>query len=162
MFKRLVLCCAMVVGLATPSFAGDLVVEDVWARASAGMARAGAAFMTIKNSGEADKLIAAKADVSKKVELHTHIHENGIMKMRQVDHIMAAKGMTMLEPGSYHVMFMGLNAPLEEGKSFPLTLVFEKAGEINVTVDIKSPGAMGKMKKMNHGQGQGHGKMKME
>lgn len=158
MLKRFVLSCAMVVGLSTPSLAGDLVVEDVWARASAGMARAGAAFMTIKNTGEPDKLIAAKANVSKKVELHTHLHENGVMKMRQVDHVAAHKGMTMLKPGGDHVMFMNLNAPFEEGKTFPLTLVFEKAGEIDVDVHIKSVGAMGNANSHGHG----HGKMKME
>lgn len=150
MMKRFALAAAVLMGLSTPSFAGDITVEDVWARASAGMARAGAAFMTIKGSDAADKLVAAKADVSKRVELHNHIHENGMMKMRQVHEIaVPANGMAMLKPGSYHVMFMGLNAPFKEGDTFPLTLVFEKAGEVKVDVSVKKAGAMG-MGEMKH------------
>lgn len=142
-------------GMTSPVFATDLTIEDIWARASAGkMARAGAAFLTIKNTGETDKLIAAKADVSKTVELHTHIEQDGIYRMRQVDYIEAAKGMTMLKPGGYHVMFMRLHKPFEEGQTFPLTLVFEKAGEVSVNVTVKKAGAMG------HGKGHGHGHMK--
>jgi len=148
--KRFALAAAILMGLSTPSFAGDISVEGVWARASAGMARAGAAFMTIKNTGDADKLVAAKANVSKRAELHTHLHENGMMKMRQVKSVaVPAKGMAMLKPGGDHVMFMGLSAPFIEGESFPLTLVFEKAGEVNVNVMIKKAGAMG-MGKMKH------------
>ncbi|MDV7341681.1 copper chaperone PCu(A)C [Terasakiella sp. A23] len=149
MFKRIALIGAMLLALSTPSFAGDISVEGVWARASAGMARAGAAFMTIKNTGEADKLIGAKADVSKRVEIHTHLHQDGVMKMRKVESVAAAKGMTMLKPGGDHVMFMGLNEPFKEGASFPLTLVFEKAGEIKVDVKIMKAGAMG-MGEMKH------------
>lgn len=160
MFKRFAISCAMVLAMSTQSFAGDITVEGVWARASAGMARAGAAFMTIKNTGEADKLIAAKADVSKRVELHTHLHQDGVMKMRQIESVAVGKGMTMLKPGGDHVMFMGLEAPLKEGESFPLTLVFEKAGEINVDVQIKSVGAMGTMQHDMHKMGHDKGKMK--
>ncbi len=143
MMKHFALAAAIVLGLSTPSLAGDISVENVWARASAGMARAGAAFLTIKNTGEADKLVSAKANISKKVELHTHIHDNGVMKMRQVESVAVNNGMTMLQPGGDHIMFMGLNEGLKEGTSFPLTLVFEKAGEINVEVMVKAAGAMG-------------------
>ncbi len=152
MMKRFALAAALVLGLSTPSWAGDITVENVWARASAGMARAGAAFMTIKNTGDADKLVSARANVSKATELHTHIHDNGVMKMRQVPEIAVAKGMTMLQPGGLHVMFMGLNEPLKEGTKFPLTLVFEKAGEMTVDVMVKKAGEMG--------MGMQHGKMK--
>jgi copper(I)-binding protein len=143
MMKRFALAVAIIMGLSTPSLAGDISIEDVWARASAGKARAGAAFLTIKNTGEADKLVSAKANISKKVELHTHIHDNGVMKMRQVESVAVNNGTTMLKPGGDHIMFMGLNEGLKEGSSFPLTLVFEKAGEINVNVTVKAAGAMG-------------------
>ena len=152
MLKHFALAAAVLGGLVMPAFAGDITVENAWARASAGPARAGAAFMTIKNTGDADTLVSAKADISKKVELHTHIHDNGVMKMRQVENIAVGTGMTMLQPGGYHVMFMGLNEPLKEGTSFPLTLVFDKAGEISVDVMVKAAGAMG----------QGKMKMKMK
>jgi len=148
MMKHFALAAAIVVGLSTPSLAGDISVEDVWARASAGKARAGAAFLTIKNSGDADKLVSAKANISKKTELHTHIHDNGVMKMRQVEHVAVNNGMTMLKPGGDHIMFMGLNEGLKEGTTFPLTLVFEKAGEIAVDVKVLKAGSMG----MSHGK----------
>ncbi len=150
MMKRFALAAAVLMAFSTPSFAGDITVKDVWARASAGMARAGAAFMTIHNSGEADKLVSAKANVSKRAELHTHLKEDGMMKMRQVKEVVVpANGMAMLKPGGHHVMFMGLNAPFKEGEMFPLTLVFEKAGEVNVKVMVKKAGAMG-MGDMKH------------
>jgi periplasmic copper chaperone A len=144
--KKFALAAVLFLGLSTPSFAGDITVDAVWARASAGMARAGAAFMTIKNTGPADRLIAAKSDVSKTAELHTHINDNGTMKMREIEGglVIPEKETVMLQPGGNHVMFMGLAAPFEEGTTFPLTLIFEKAGEIKVDVTIQGVGAMGK------------------
>lgn len=124
--------------------AGDLTIETPFARATAGPAKNGAAFLTVKNAGaEADRLIAAKAPVADRVELHTHLHENGVMKMRQVEAVeVPAGGEAALQPGGDHVMLMGLKAPLKEGESFPLTLVFEKAGEVTVDVMIGGVGAM--------------------
>jgi len=130
------------------AFAGDVTVSKPWARASAGMAKAGAAFMSITNAtGMDDTLIAAKADVSKKVELHTHIMDGGVMKMREVEGGIPVKsGATQeLKPGSYHVMFMGLTAPLKEGATFPVTLVFKHAGEKTINVTVMGAGSMGGM-----------------
>ncbi|NQW12439.1 MAG: copper chaperone PCu(A)C [Alphaproteobacteria bacterium] len=120
-------------------------VTAAFARASAGPAKTGAAYLTIHNAGSgADRLVAAKADVAKRVELHTHRHEGGVMKMRPIAAVdIPAGGKASLKPGGDHVMFMGLTAPLTEGESFTLTLVFERAGEITVTVEIGSVGAMG-------------------
>lgn len=113
-------------------------IEKAWARASIGNAPAGAAFLTVKSGGAADRLIGAKGDVAKKIELHTHIHDGGVMMMRQVEAIeVPAGGVAMLKPGGNHVMLIGLKAPLMEGESFPLTLMFEKAGEIKVVVEIR-------------------------
>lgn len=125
---------------------GDLTVTAPWARASAGMARAGAAFMTIENAGAGDRLIAASADVSARVELHTHtLSADGVMRMREVEGGIEidANGQTHLEPGGLHVMFMGLEAPFEEGMRFPLTLTFEQAGDLAVEVEVRSPTAAG-------------------
>lgn len=142
------------------ALAGDIDIHNPWARASAGMAKAGAAFMEIKNdAGAADRLVGASADVSEVAELHTHIREGDVMKMRRVDAIdVPANGMADLKPGGLHVMFMGLTAPLKEGDSFPLTLTFENAGDITVEVVVKKAGAMGAM----HGQENGHGHMKRQ
>ncbi|WNK01408.1 copper chaperone PCu(A)C [Thalassospiraceae bacterium LMO-JJ14] len=127
------------------ALAGDIQITQPWARASAGMAKAGAAFLAVQNTGATDdRLVAARADVSKKVELHTHIKEGDLMKMRQVMAIDVPAGKTVaLQPGGLHVMFMGLKAPLKTGAHFPLTLVFEKAGEI--TVDVEVQGVSSKM-----------------
>jgi copper(I)-binding protein len=142
---------ALIAGFAGAAVAADyktgsITVSNPWARASMGMARAGAAFMTLKNDGSVDDtLVSAAANVAKKVELHTHIMANGIMKMRRVEGgiPVPAGSMTMLKPGGYHVMFMGLKAPFREGGSFPLTLTFARAGKVKVTVEIKSGAAMG-------------------
>ncbi|OSM01683.1 copper chaperone PCu(A)C [Magnetofaba australis] len=130
-------------------------VSAAWARASAKMARAGAAFMRIDNTGASDdKLISAAADVSDKVELHTHTMENGMMRMYEVPSIPVPAGTgAMLQPGGFHVMFIGLHAPLSEGQSFPLTLNFEKTGKQTVMVHVKAPGAMGH----SHGHMSHHG-----
>ncbi len=123
---------------------GDLTITAPWARASAGMARAGAAFMTIENVGPDDRLVAASADVSARIELHTHIMSaDGVMQMREVEGgiEISANGETRLEPGGLHVMFMGLEAPFVEGTRFPLTLTFEQAGEVTVEVEVLSPTA---------------------
>ncbi|WP_299398104.1 copper chaperone PCu(A)C [Pelagibius sp.] len=132
---------------------GSLMIDHPWARATPGQARNGAAYMTIHNGGAAgDRLVSASAEVSQRVELHNHINKDGVMQMREVEAIeVPASGMTELKPGSFHVMFMGLSAPLKEGDSFPLTLTFEQAGDLTVTVNVESVGSMGGMEKMDHG-----------
>jgi copper(I)-binding protein len=77
------------------------------------------------------------------VELHTHIEENGMKAMRKVDFIdVPASGSVELKPGSFHVMFIKLKDQLKEGQQVTVTLVFEKAGEVAVTLPVKGPGAM--------------------
>ena len=141
---------ATVAGLALSIATGAQALElkDAWARASAGMARAGAAFMAIDNTGgEADRVIAASSPVSPITELHTHIKEGEVMRMRQVPDIaVPANDTVMLQPGGLHVMFMKLPEPLQEGQTFPVTLTFEKAGDMTVEVTVQGAGAMGAMK----------------
>lgn len=125
--------------LATPLFADDITVTDAYARASRPGAPTGAMFMTIHNAGEAaDRLIGAASPAAQMVELHTHIEEAGVMKMRPVEDGMEipAGGMHALERGGDHVMLMGLTQSFEDGATVPLTLVFEKAGEITLDVIV--------------------------
>jgi len=131
--------------LSPKTFAGDLTVSDTWARATPPKAKTAAAYLTLKNAGkEADRLVAVKSAIAKRTEIHRTTMENGVMKMGRVEGIdVPAGGMAMLKPGGHHVMFMGLNGPLKEGTSFPLTLVFAKGGETKVTVKVVKPGAMG-------------------
>ncbi len=117
-----------------------LLIGHPWARPSTGEVKVGAAYLTIANSGpNDDRLIGAKTDVSSVVELHAHIMNNDVMQMRKVDGGVAApSGATVkFEPGGLHVMLIGLKEKLIEGASFPMTLVFEKAGDIPVEVKIE-------------------------
>ena len=132
---------------------GDLMVDHPWARASIGKAKAGAAYLTIVNGGsQADRLIAAETPAAKRAELHTHVMKDGVMKMRQLEAVEVAPGEpTVFQPGGLHVMLMGLKAPLTEGESFPLTLTFEKAGTLEITVKIESAKSMEPAMKHKHG-----------
>jgi copper(I)-binding protein len=124
---------------------GALTIDHPWARASAGNAKNGAAYMTITNDGpEPDRLLSATTPAAAMAELHVHIMDSdGVMKMRPVEAIELAPGeATALAPGGLHLMLMGLSAPLIEDQSFPLTLVFEAAGRIEVSVTIASVATM--------------------
>ena len=118
---------------------GDLLIEHPWARASIGQVPNGAAYMTIMTEGrEVDRLLAVETVVARRAELHSHLMDGGIMRMRPVDAVEIAPGEpAMLQPGGLHVMLMGLKAPLVEGETFALTLVFERAGRVEVEVQIE-------------------------
>lgn len=120
---------------------GSLTIDQPWARAS--VTETGAAYMTITNNGTTpDELVSAAAPVAGKVELHTHIAEGDVMRMRPVGEIDIGAGQSaMLKPGGLHIMLMGLKTPLKEGETFPLTLTFKKAGEVTVDVPVQAAGA---------------------
>jgi copper(I)-binding protein len=122
-----------------------VVVEKPWARATPPAAQTGAIYFTLHNAGHSDdRLIAASTPAAKKAELHTHIMDGNIMKMRQVEAISVPAGKDVrLAPGGYHVMLMGLNGPLKQGSEIQLTLTFEKAGKVTVTTPVMAAGAMG-------------------
>lgn len=148
------------VALPLAAHAHDVQVRDAWARATAGQAANGGAFMKIENTSPHDeRLVSASADVSKTVELHTHVMEGAVMKMRRVESIAVPMyGSAELKPGGLHVMFVGLKAPLKEGDTFPLTLTFEHTGKITVPVTVLGVGAMSGAT-MDHGS-MSHGSMK--
>lgn len=123
---------------------GGLVIDGVWARATAASARAGAAYLTVINTGAvADRLVGAETDAAGRVDLHTHSVVDGIAMMRPVDGgIPLPPGDTVvLRPGGLHVMLMGLTGPLVQGEKFDLRLRFEHAPAVTVTVGIAAPGA---------------------
>jgi len=146
---------------AIPAFAQDIMVHDSYARAASPSAMAGAAFMQIMNHGDTDdRLIEARSDIARRVELHTHIEgENGVMQMRQVEGGFAipAGEAHMLARGGDHVMFMGLNQSLNHGDSVTVTLVFENAGEVEVQipVDLERQPEHGAMSHGAHGDDAG-------
>jgi periplasmic copper chaperone A len=139
-------------GMADSFAVGDLVVEAPWARES--VTRTGAAYMTLRNDGDQpDRLIGVSSDVAESAHLHSSATDDGVMKMRAVETVeVPAHGEAVLGPGGLHVMLIGLKAPLEEGKSFPLTLEFEKAGEVEVMATIEDIGHAG-----GGGREHGHG-----
>ncbi len=117
--------------------------EAGWSRA-AGAGRTGAGYLTLRNSGAADRLVSARAAIATTVELHTHIHDNGVMRMRPVEAIdVPANGTVTLEPGGLHLMLLELKQPLRQGETVPVTLVFERAGEVQVQLAVQSAGARG-------------------
>jgi hypothetical protein len=116
---------------------GDLVIDNPWARES--VTRTGAAYLTVRNGGDAaDRLVGVASEVADRAELHSSVVQDGVMRMRPVDAVeVPAGGEAVLEPGGLHVMLIGLKAPLEEGDSFALRLVFEDAGEVEVVTTIE-------------------------
>ncbi len=127
--------------LATSAWAQDAIsVDDAYARSSGKSAKAGAAFMMIQNAGETDdRLIGVESDAAARVELHTHkVDDSGVAKMVHVEEgfVIPAGEMHMLKRGGDHVMFMGLTAPFEQGATVPVTLIFEKAGEVEIEIPV--------------------------
>ncbi|WP_298853408.1 copper chaperone PCu(A)C [uncultured Ruegeria sp.] len=142
--KTTLLATLAAVTLAIPGFAeGTITVDDAYARSSGKTAKAGAAFMMIQNQGDTDdRLIGVTSEAAARVELHTHkVDDNGVAKMVHVEEGFAipAGETHMLKRGGDHVMFMGLTAPFEQDATVPVTLIFEKAGEveIEILVDLK-------------------------
>ena len=132
---------------------GALTIGDAWARASAGPAKAGAAYVTITNGGaETDRLIAVTTPMAKKAAVHAHMMDGGVMKMRPVEAVEVNPGeLTVFMPGGLHVMLMGLKAPLVKGETFSLTLAFERSGMVDVRVQVLGVGAT------RHSEHQGKG-----
>ena len=147
--RRTAICALLVLSWAGPVSAhdyklGSLEIATPWTRATPATAKSGGGFMTITNKGTtADRLIAARSPASLKVEVHEMKMDDGVMKMREL-----AGGVpiepgkrSMLAPGGNHLMLMGLKAPLKEGEKVPVTLTFEKAGKVDVALDVMGIGA---------------------
>ena len=130
--------------LSAPAFAADVTISSPWARASAPGAANGACYLEIANTGkEPDRLVSAASPAAAKVELHTHLMDNGVMKMRPVEGFEVAPGEpAVLRPGGNHIMLMGLKEQLKPGAKFPVTLTFAKAGAVTVEVPVLEAGAM--------------------
>ena len=126
--------------LGAPLFAEGIMIKDAYARSSTPSSPKGAAFMMLMNHTDSDdRLIAASSDVAGRVELHTHTEDaNGVMRMSEIEGgiEIAAGEMHAMKRGGDHVMFMGLNAPLEQGTEITVTLTFEKAGEVEVSIPV--------------------------
>ena len=147
-FCNILIVSALVTGPARAEEvrAGDLVITQAWSRATPGGAKVGGGYLTIENKGAtADRLIGGSADIAGKVQVHEMAMNNGVMTMRPVD-----KGLTIepgktvkLAPGGLHLMLLDLKSPLKQGDKVPLTLEFERAGKVSLSLEVQGIGAQG-------------------
>jgi copper(I)-binding protein len=124
--------------------AGDLVITQAWSRATPGGAKIAGGYLTIENKGSSpDRLMKGTADISGKIEVHEMAMNNGVMTMRELDKGLAIEpGKTVkLAPGGYHLMLMDLKGALKQGDKVPVTLEFEKAGKVALSLDVQGVGA---------------------
>jgi copper(I)-binding protein len=122
----------------------SLSIDHAFARATPPGAKSGGAFFVVENAGKTpDKLIRAASPVAGAVELHQMAMDGGIMTMRAMTAMdVPAAGKLELSPGGYHLMLLDLKQPLKVGDKVPLTLTFEKAGSVDITVVVEPMGAM--------------------
>ena len=120
-------------------------VMEVWARATPPGAVVGATYFVVHNQGQQpDSLIGVQSPIADKAEMHTSVMQGDLMTMEKLDSVpLNPDAPIIFKPGGQHVMLMGLDSPLVEGDSFPLTLMFENAGPIEAMVVILGMGAMG-------------------
>ncbi len=144
--------------LTLPALAGtaadDVRIVDPWAREMPPTVKTSAGFLTMENHGSADHaLVGAESPCCGHVELHTHVHDNGVMRMRPVEKMpVPAGGVTKLQPGGLHLMLMQLKRPLHAGEKLPITLIFEDGSRKTIEAEVRRfdqmPGM--KMPMMHH------------
>ncbi|HEY8607864.1 MAG TPA: copper chaperone PCu(A)C [Noviherbaspirillum sp.] len=131
----------------------DVTVKEPWVRGTVAAQSATGAFMQLTASRDI-RLVAARSPVAADVEIHEMRLENDVMRMRRIEGIDLPAGKQVdLKPGGYHLMFTGLKAPLREGDSVPVALVFEKEGQPRQTLDLVLP-----VRALHNRGGHGHGK----
>ncbi|MEQ8248298.1 MAG: copper chaperone PCu(A)C [Alphaproteobacteria bacterium] len=117
---------------------GPVSIDGAYVRESLGRAPNSGAYLTLRSTAP-DRLVAVESPAAERVELHTHMMDNdNVMRMRPVDGIDVAPGApTLLQPGGFHIMLLGVHAPLVAGATIPLTLTFEKAGSVSLEVPVR-------------------------
>lgn len=147
--RRTLMIAAAAITAALPAAAHDYTVGDIaighpWTRA-AGANGNGAGFMRLRNRGsQPDRLLSASSPAARVVELHTMTRDGDVMRMRPVQDIPVPAGQTVeLAPGGFHMMMVGLTAAMNQGQRVPLTLRFERAGEVTVELAVEAAGARG-------------------
>jgi len=134
-----------------------VTVQDAWARATPGSAGTATVSVTLMGGAQADALSGASSPLAKSADVHESSSDHGVMKMRPVSGGVEIKpGQTVeFKPGGYHLMFVGISQPVEQGKRVKGTLEFEKAGKVDVEYAIEPIGGTPK------GEDAGHGGMHM-
>jgi copper(I)-binding protein len=125
--------------------AGDLVVEQAWARATTPSAKTGATYLTDRNTGsEPDSILSMETPVAGQAVAHQTRLEGDVSRMSEAGPLSVPPGGALeMKPGGTHIMLMDLKGGLKVGQQFPLTVTFEKAGKVEVPVTVGKPGALG-------------------
>lgn len=147
----------LALGLSAAASADQSIgVDGAWTRATPPGAANSATYVTLSNSGSEDReVVAARTDAAKKVELHTVLEEDGLMKMRQVTGIQVPAGGTVaLKPGGYHIMMLGIHEQLREGESVDIEIEFANGETLSFSAPVKKMMGM----PMKHGE-MDHSKM---
>ncbi len=123
--------------VASPALA-QVKIEDAWTRATAPGAKIAAGYMTIRNASKVpDRLVAASSPVAEKVQTHVTLKDGDIFRMREVKgYDIPARGSFELKPGGAHFMFVNIKASFKEGTKIPLTLRFDRAGEVKTELHV--------------------------
>ena len=125
-------------------------IEDPWTRATPPGAKVAAGYMRI-TGGAADRLIGASSPAAARVELHVTEKKGDVLRMREVKaYDIPVGGVFELSPGGAHLMLVDIKAPFKEGAKVPLTLRFEKAGEVKVELQVRALGASGHQGHQGH------------
>lgn len=141
--KHLILTTALLLS-APAAFAcetvtvGDLTIEHAWSKATIGVDRPAVLYVEITNSGSSDDaLVGISTPAAASPMMHETVITDGVASMPHAMSVPVPAGQTVqLAPGGYHGMLMGLTAALKEGDRYPVTLTFEKAGEVTANVDV--------------------------
>jgi hypothetical protein len=117
---------------------GQVEIEKPWMRATPPGAKVAAGYMIVRNkSGSPDRLVGASSPAAARLETHVHIKDGEILRMREAKTLdVPAKGTLELKPGGAHLMFVDIKQPLKEGDKVPVTLKFEKAGEVKTEFHV--------------------------
>ncbi|MBA4501184.1 copper chaperone PCu(A)C [Marinobacterium marinum] len=135
--------------------AAEVDVNAPYVRATAPGQPNSAAFMQLGNKGDVTRLVGASSPAAQVVELHTHTHDQGVMRMRKIDFIeLPSRSQVELAPGGLHIMLIGLEAPLQAGSHIDLTLKFDDGSSEQLSVPVQMVMPAG----MQHGQPAPQGK----
>lgn len=125
--------------LAATSAWSQVEIEKPWIRATAPGQKIAAGYMSVRNkSASPDRLVGGSSPAAERVETHVHVKDGEILRMRQVKgYDIPAKGSFELKPGGAHLMLVDIKQPLKEGDKVPVTLRFERAGEVKVEFQVR-------------------------
>lgn len=127
-------------GTAGESWVGSLRIKDAWSRQTPKGAPVGVGYMTIENAGDAaDRLLAVACGCADMSEIHATKNDGGVMQMVELSDGLEipAKAAIKFAPGGLHLMFIGLKAPFAVGETVEARLIFERAGAVDVELDVR-------------------------